>query len=190
MRIWPGRPYPLGAALGWHRRQLRSLRSARHQGGTLPFRFPRSHARNIVSPCPNKPTWSGTVFFPMPSRDNSTGIRVHGPYDPKNGHRFNPNKIVLDPYAKAIGRDLKWDDSLFGYKVGDPAGDLSFDDRDNAAVCPARRGSGHGLHLGRRPPPQDALAQNSDLRSARPRSHHEASGGHRGTPRDLRRSRF
>jgi len=51
-------------------------------------------------------------------------------------NRFNPNKIVLDPYAKAIGRDLRWDDSLFGYKIGDPKIDLSFDTRDNAAFAP------------------------------------------------------
>jgi glycogen operon protein len=64
------------------------------------------------------------------------GYRVHGPYDPAKGHRFNPNKIVLDPYAKLIGRCLRWDDSLFGYKVGDSAQDLSFDDRDNGAYAP------------------------------------------------------
>src|SRR3954462_13012580 len=62
------------------------------------------------------------------------GYRVHGPYDPSRGHRFNHNKIILDPYAKAIGRDVHWDDSLFGYQVGKD--DLSFDNRDNAAVCP------------------------------------------------------
>ena len=46
------------------------------------------------------------------------GYRVHGPYEPANGHRFNPNKLVLDPYAKLIGRGCSWDDSLFGYTVG------------------------------------------------------------------------
>ena len=64
------------------------------------------------------------------------GYRVHGPYEPAKGHRFNPNKVVLDPYAKAIGRDLRWDDELFGYKLGDPQADLSFDDRDSAAFAP------------------------------------------------------
>jgi len=64
------------------------------------------------------------------------GYRVHGPYEPAKGHRFNPNKILLDPYAKSIGRDLRWDDAVFGYKVGDQAEDLSFDDRDSAAHAP------------------------------------------------------
>src|SRR5262249_52745944 len=64
------------------------------------------------------------------------GYRVHGPYDPRHGHRFNPNKMVLDPYAKALGRDLRWDDALFGYTIGDPQGDLSFDGRDSAPFAP------------------------------------------------------
>src|SRR5690606_29029001 len=63
------------------------------------------------------------------------GYRVYGPYEPNQGHRFNPNKVVLDPYAKLIGRTLRWDDADFGYKIGDPEADLSFDDRDNAAHC-------------------------------------------------------
>jgi glycogen operon protein len=68
--------------------------------------------------------------------DQLYGYRVHGPYEPEKGQRFNPRKVMLDPYAKAIGRDVKWDDSLFGYTIGDEKADLSFDDRDNAAFCP------------------------------------------------------
>ena len=64
------------------------------------------------------------------------GYRVHGPFDPAKGHRFNPNKVVLDPYAKLIGRDVRWADTLFGYKLDDPEADLSFDDRDSASVAP------------------------------------------------------
>ena len=77
------------------------------------------------------------------------GYRVHGPYEPAKGHRFNPNKVVLDPYAKAIGRDVRWDDSLFGYKLGDPQADLSFDDRDSAPFAPLAAGDRLRLHLGR-----------------------------------------
>src|SRR6185295_297052 len=64
------------------------------------------------------------------------GYRVHGPYDPAAGHRFNPNKVLLDPYAKAVARDLRWADELFGYRVGDPFADLSFDARDSAPWAP------------------------------------------------------
>jgi glycogen operon protein len=64
------------------------------------------------------------------------GYRVHGPYEPEYGLRFNPHKLLLDPYAKAIGRGLRWADELFGYTIGDTAGDLSFDKRDSAAFAP------------------------------------------------------
>ncbi|MBX3135691.1 glycogen debranching protein GlgX [Candidatus Obscuribacterales bacterium] len=64
------------------------------------------------------------------------GYRVHGPYEPKKGMRFNPNKLLVDPYAKCVARDLKWDDSLFGYAIGNPKQDLSFDTRDSAPYAP------------------------------------------------------
>jgi glycogen operon protein len=64
------------------------------------------------------------------------GYRIHGPYDPGAGHRFNPHKIVIDPYAKSIGRVVRWDDSMFGYTIGHPDADLSMDPRDNAAFAP------------------------------------------------------
>jgi glycogen operon protein len=64
------------------------------------------------------------------------GYRVSGPYEPQQGHRFNPNKVLLDPYAKAIGRDVKWADEVFGYRLGGEDGDLSRDDRDSAPYAP------------------------------------------------------
>ena len=67
------------------------------------------------------------------------GYRVHGPYDPLNGHRFNPNKLLIDPYARALDRSFAWNDLHCGYVVGDPREDLSFDTRDNAAWIPKCR---------------------------------------------------
>ncbi|ALN74468.1 glycogen debranching protein [Aureimonas sp. AU20] len=64
------------------------------------------------------------------------GYRVHGPYEPENGHRFNYNKLLLDPYAKQHVGELKWDHALFGYTIGHPDGDLSFDERDSAPFVP------------------------------------------------------
>ncbi len=64
------------------------------------------------------------------------GYRVQGPYDPAAGHRFNPHKVLLDPYAKAIGRAVQWGDELFGYTIGDEDADLSMDERDSAALAP------------------------------------------------------
>jgi isoamylase len=64
------------------------------------------------------------------------GYRVYGPYDPNNGQRFNPAKLLVDPYAKSIDGFLRWDDALFGYTIGHPEGDLSRDDRDSAPFVP------------------------------------------------------
>jgi glycogen operon protein len=64
------------------------------------------------------------------------GYRVHGPYEPASGHRFNPAKLLLDPYAKAIDGTIRWSDALFGYPIGHPDADLARDDRDSAADIP------------------------------------------------------
>ncbi|MTH77975.1 glycogen debranching protein GlgX [Paracoccus aestuariivivens] len=64
------------------------------------------------------------------------GYRVHGPYNPTEGHRFNPNKLLMDPYAKRLTGSPIQNDALFGYKAGDPLVDLSFDPRDSAAYMP------------------------------------------------------
>jgi glycogen operon protein len=67
------------------------------------------------------------------------GYRVHGLYAPEQGHRFNPNKLVLDPYAKSLVGDLKWSDEVFGYQIGAEEGDLTFDERDSAPFMPKCR---------------------------------------------------
>jgi glycogen operon protein len=64
------------------------------------------------------------------------GFRVHGPYEPDAGHRFNPNKLLLDPYARAHAGALTWDPAVFGYTIGAADGDLSFDERDSAPFVP------------------------------------------------------
>jgi isoamylase len=67
------------------------------------------------------------------------GYRVYGPYKPDAGHRFNPNKLVLDPYAKQLVGALHWHDALFGYQIGHPDKDLSFDERDSAPYAQKAR---------------------------------------------------
>jgi glycogen operon protein len=64
------------------------------------------------------------------------GYRVHGPWEPERGHRFNPNKLLLDPYAKAITGDPSWNDANFAYRIGDPAEDSSFSPSDSAPYMP------------------------------------------------------
>ena len=76
------------------------------------------------------------IYIPGLRPGQLYGYRVHGPYDPAKGLRFNPNKLLLDPYARAIGRDPVWADELFGYTIGHPDGDLSFDKRNSAPFAP------------------------------------------------------
>ena len=78
--------------------------------------------------------WHG--FVPGLGPGTRYGYRVHGPYEPLRGHRFNPNKLLLDPYAKAYVGTLTWAPEIFGYTVGHPDADLSFDERDSAPFVP------------------------------------------------------
>ena len=64
------------------------------------------------------------------------GLRAYGPYAPEEGQRFNPNKLLLDPYAKGLAGRLRWSDAVMGYKIGSPRADLSFDTRDSAFAVP------------------------------------------------------
>lgn len=64
------------------------------------------------------------------------GFRAHGPYEPEAGHRFNPNKLLIDPYARGLDGRLKWSDALMGYRIGSPRADLSYDTRDSAFAVP------------------------------------------------------
>jgi isoamylase len=81
--------------------------------------------------------WHG--YLPDARPGTIYGYRVHGPYQPEAGHRFNPNKLVLDPYAKAHVGKLIWDHACFGYTIGDKHEDLSFDERDSAPFMPKGR---------------------------------------------------
>jgi glycogen operon protein len=76
--------------------------------------------------------WHG--YLPDVRPGQLYGYRVHGPYKPLDGHRFNPNKLVMDPYAKVIGRTVEWNDALFGYRTGQD--DTTFDERDSAPYAP------------------------------------------------------
>ena len=136
MRLKPGRPYPLGAT--WD--GLGVNFSIFSEGATRvelclfdsPDATKESH--KLVLPEQTDMVWHGYLTGIRPGQ--LYGFRVHGPHQPEAGHRFNPNKLVLDPYARAIGRRTRWADEMFGYRVGDEKADLSFDERDNAAFAP------------------------------------------------------
>ena len=87
-------------------------------------------------------------YLPQVQPGQKYGYRVHGPYDPASGNRFNPNKLLLDPYAKAVHGQIDWDPALFSYNLGDPD---SRNDEDSAAAHDDGRGHQPVLRLGRRP---------------------------------------
>ena len=131
--LWPGAPYPLGAT--WDREGVNFALYSRHAEKVELCLFDEAGRREVARLQLRERTdfvWHG--YVPALKPGQMYGYRVHGPYDPAAGHRFNSNKIVLDPYAKSIARPVRWDDSMFGYSIG--GGDLSFDTRNNAAHAP------------------------------------------------------
>jgi glycogen operon protein len=94
----------------------------------------RRELERISLPERTDDVWHGYVADIAPGQ--LYGYRVHGPYAPDHGHRFNANKLLVDPYAKRLVGRLNWSDANFGYRAGSPKADLSFDRRDNARGVP------------------------------------------------------
>src|SRR5213594_4270421 len=135
MRVWPGDPYPLGAT--WTGTGVNFALFSAHATKVelVLFDAPDSTRESLCIPLPEYTDMIWHGFLPDARPNQLYGYRIHGPYEPQHGHRFNPNKVVMDPYAKAVARTVRWSDEMFGYRVGDEAEDLSFDDRDNAAYA-------------------------------------------------------
>ena len=94
----------------------------------------RQEVARLAMPECTDGVWQG--YLPNARPGQLYGYRVAGPYEPKCGHRFNRHKLLLDPYARQLAGALRWHDSLYGYRVGSPRADLSFDRRDSAAHMP------------------------------------------------------
>jgi isoamylase len=136
--VWPGRAYPRGATWdgmgvnfalfseGAERVELCLFEpGARHESTRLPLREQTDGV------------WHG--YLPQARPGLLYGYRVFGPYRPRDGQRFNGNKLLVDPYARQIVGRLQWHDALFGYRLGHADGDLSFDRRDSAPYMPRCR---------------------------------------------------
>ena len=136
MRVWPGKPYPLGAS--W-------------DGLGVNFSLFSVHAHKVelcLFDSPTSSKESGRIkltsytdqiyhcYLPDCRPGQIYGYRVWGPYDPSSGHRFNEHKVLVDPYAKSVVRPGKLDSSLFGYDPDDPDKDLSKSDQDSAPCAP------------------------------------------------------
>jgi isoamylase len=129
--VWPGKPYPLGAT--WDGEGVNFALFSEHAEKVELCLFDSSGRREIHCITLNEQTdqvWH--CYLPEARPGLLYGYRVHGPYDPSHGQRFNHHKLLLDPYAKQVKNDLKWSDSHFGYRIGHAKEDLSFDRRDSA----------------------------------------------------------
>ena len=135
-RVWPGRPYPLGASWNGSGVNFALYSENATKVELCLFDSPDDGKESCRIPLPESTDLVWHCYLPDALPDQVYGYRVYGPYEPEKGHRFNPNKILLDPYAKGIARETKWSDSVWGYKLGDAQADLSFDERDSASCAP------------------------------------------------------
>ena len=135
MAVWPGRPYPLGAT--WDGEGVNFGLFSEHAEGVELCLFDPKGRRQIERIALREQTdqvWH--CYLPDARPGLLYGYRVHGPYDPQSGMRFNPKKLLLDPYARSIAGTLRWSDAHFGYRVGSRREDLAADDRDSAFGMP------------------------------------------------------
>jgi isoamylase len=136
MKLWPGNPYPLGAT--WDGSGVNFALFSENATGVELCLFDgenRNHElKRIRMTEQTNQVWH--VYLPEARSGQLYGYRVHGPYSPSEGHRFNPAKLLLDPYAKSIAGPIRWSDALFGYTIGDPDADLSIDERDSVDGLP------------------------------------------------------
>ena len=133
-RVRPGSPYPLGATLN-HEGVNFALFSEHATAVELCLFDEAGHGEERITLTERTDlVWHASVAGLGPGQPY--GYRVYGPYEPEGGHRFNPAKVLLDPYARALAGALRWSDEVFGYRVGHPDGDLSRDDRDSAPFVP------------------------------------------------------
>jgi len=136
--VWPGKPYPLGST--WDGEGVNFALYSEHAEKVELCLFDVSGKRETLRvhlPEQTDMVWHG--YLPEARPGQLYGYRVYGPYAPAQGHRFNPHKLLLDPYGKQIHGSIRWADSHFGYRVGSKQEDLSFDRRDNAAGMPKNR---------------------------------------------------
>jgi isoamylase len=137
-RITEGLPSPLGAT--WDGLGVNFAIFSAHATKVELCLFDTSGKREVERielPEYTDEIWHG--YLPDARPGTIYGYRAHGPYEPENGHRFNPYKLLLDPYAKAHMGQLKWSNEVFGYRVGPKSDDLTFDQRDSSRFVPKCR---------------------------------------------------
>jgi isoamylase len=136
MRQWPGSPYPLGAT--WDGIGVNFAIYSEHctRVDLCLFDSPSATRESARIQLTEQTDMVWHVYLPDVQPGQLYGYRLDGPYDPAAGHRFNHNKVLLDPYARSIGRTVRWADETFGYTIGHPDTDLVKDERDSAPFAP------------------------------------------------------
>ncbi len=134
IQVWPGAPFPLGAT--WDGTGVNFALFSENASGVelCLFDSPTGPEQRIRVAEMTDHIWH--CYLPGIKPGQLYGYRVHGEFDPKNGHRFNPNKLLIDPYAKAISSTIEWSDAMFGYEVGHAEEDLRQSGSDSAAFVP------------------------------------------------------
>jgi len=136
VRVWPGSPRPLGAT--WNGEGVNFALFSENATAVQLCLFDEATAgeptATITMAERTDNVWH--AYLPDVRPGALYGYRVDGPYEPTSGHRFNPSKLLIDPYAKAVSGPIRWSDDLFGYRIGDEQEDLSFDSRDSAGAMP------------------------------------------------------
>ena len=133
--VRPGAPYPLGA--NWDGKGVNFALFSQNAERVELCLFDDAGNRELerIPVCEyTDEIWH--IYLPGVAPGQLYGYRVHGPYQPEMGHRFNHHKLLLDPYARMLRGSFQWDEAWFGYQFGHPAGDLSFDSRDSAPFLP------------------------------------------------------
>ena len=136
LTVFPGNPYPLGAT--WDGECVNFALYADNATSVelCLFSTTADEVESFKIKLVERTHHVWHAYFPDLRPGQLYGYRVHGTYDPQNGHRFNPSKLLIDPYAKAIAGTIDWSDALFGYEVGNPEEDLSYNETDSAAFIP------------------------------------------------------
>jgi isoamylase len=133
--VWPGKPFPQGAT--WDGEGVNFALFSEHAEGVELCLFDDRGRRELQRiPLREQTDQVWHCYLPEARPGQLYGYRVYGPYQPQQGHRFNPQKLLLDPYAKAIVGSLAWSDAHFGYRIGSQRADLSQDRRNNASGMP------------------------------------------------------
>jgi isoamylase len=134
-KILPGKPFPLGATFDGNGVNF-ALYSENATGVELCLFEPGEEGESDRVMLTERTEFIWHCYISGIGSGQLYGYRVHGPFEPANGHRFNPYKLLIDPYAKAVSGIIEWDDALFAYEIGHPDEDLSFSETDSAPFIP------------------------------------------------------